>query len=200
MSLSLPQPPAAALRAVLTALDSPAAVCAGRPSAMQHRSGQLTPAHPLPVHLLDTAAGAAPVTRTAADLLIGARRTGWRFLIRDGDEVVAAAETRETSEGQHVFAYFAEGPYPRATLRALHQARAHTAASATPYLPRLLSVPGRYMTALWLHPLLDPTRSQELLIPLAPAPLGVTAHLPYEAEQLLSPLSHGNESLLTAAG
>ena len=197
MSLSLPQPPAAALRAVLTALDSPAAVCAGRPSAMQHRSGQLTPAHPLPVHLLDAAAAA---TGAAEGLLTRARRTGWRFLIRDGDEVVAAAETRETAEGQHVFAYFAEGPYPLATLRALQQARAHTAASATPYLPRLLSVPGRYMTALWLHPVLDPSLSRDLLIPLAPAPLGITAHRPYDAGQLLAPLSDGNESLLTAAG
>ena len=199
MSLSLPQPPAAALRAVLTALDSPAAVCAGRPSAMQRPRGQLAPAHPLPVHLLDAAAGVA-ASGTAGGVLNGARRTGWRFLIRDGDEVVAAAETRETAEGQHTFAYFAEGPYPLATLRALQQAQLHTAASTTPYLPRLLSVPGRYMTALWLHPVLDPTLSRDLLIPLAPAPLGVTAHLPYDAAQLLAPLSNGNGSLLTAAG
>jgi hypothetical protein len=198
MTLSLPQPPAAALRAVLTALDAPTAVCAGRPSAMRHRRGQLAPAHPLPVHLLDaTATGAgAP---TAKGMLTGARRTGWRFLVLDGEEVVAAAETRETTEGLHAFAYFAEGPYPLATMRALHQARAHTAASATPYLPRLLSVPGRYMTALWLHPVLDPARSRDLLIPLAPAPLGVTAHVPYDAEDLLAPLSNGNGSLLTAA-
>ena len=196
MSLSLPQPPAAALRAVLTALDSPTAVCAGRTSAMQQPRGKLTPVHPLPVHLLDTAATAA---RTTEGALVSARRTGWRFLIRDGEEVVAAAETRETVEGQHVFAYFAEGPYPLSTLRALHQARAHTAASATPYLPRLLSVPGRYMTALWLHPVLDPVRGRDLLIPLAPAPLGVTAHVPYDAGQLLAPLSNGNGSLLSAA-
>jgi hypothetical protein len=198
MSLSLPQPPAAALRAVLTALDSPAAVCAGRPSAMQHRDGQLVPAHPLPVHLLDVAS--TVTARTAEGVLGSTRRTGWRFLIRDGDEVVAAAETRETAEGQHVFAYFAEGPYPLSTLRALHQARAHANASATPYLPRLLSVPGRYMTALWLHPVLDPNHGRDVLIPLAPAPLGVTAHLPYDAEQLLTPLSNGNGSLVTAAG
>jgi len=198
MTLSLPQPPAAALRAVLTALDSPSAVCAGRAPATRQRSGQLVPALPLPVHLLDAEAAAA-ARGTATGMLNGARRTGWRFLILDGEEVVAAAETRETAEGQHVFAHFAEGPYPLSTERALHQARAHTASSPTPYLPRLLSVPGRYMTALWLHPVMDQARSRELLIPLAPAPLGVTAHVPYDAGHLLAPLSNGNGSLLTAA-
>ena len=67
------------------------------------------------------------------------------------------------------------------------------------YLPRLLSVPGRYMTALWLHPVLSPAHDRDLLIPLAPAPLGVTAHVPYDAARLLVPLSNGNGSLLTAA-
>src|SRR5690242_18882390 len=37
------------------------------------------------------------------------------------------------------------------------------------------------MTALWLHPVLDRTQSADVLIPLAPAPLGVTAHLPDDA-------------------
>lgn len=203
MSLSLPQPPAAALRAVLNALDSPTAVRAVRTSAMRHRRGQLAPAHALPVHLLDPVTPvppAAPVslTRPTGGLLSGARRTGWRFLIQDGEDVVAAAETRETADG-HVFAYFAEGPYPVSTLRALHQARTHIAVSATPYVPRLLSVPGRYMTALWLHPVLDPARGRDLLIPLAPAPLGVTAHVPHDADELLALLSNGNGSLLTAA-
>jgi hypothetical protein len=198
MSLSLPQPPAAALRAVLSALDSPTAVRAVRTSAMRCRPGQLAPSHPLPVHLLD------PATPTAYPALTEARRTGWRFLIRDGDEVVAAADTRETPEG-HAFAYFAEGPYPLSTLRALKQARLHTATTTTPYLPRLLSVPGHYMTALWLHPLLDPTGGRDLLIPLAPAPLGVTAHIPHDAEELLSLLMSISGAglgvnLLTAAG
>ncbi|QMU80198.1 hypothetical protein GXW83_11570 [Streptacidiphilus sp. PB12-B1b] len=190
------------MRAVLSALDSPTAVRAVRTSAMRHRRGQLAPAHALPVHLLDpvTPQPVAPLSGAHAPdgLLAGARRTGWRFLIRDGEEVVAAAETRETADG-HVFAYFAEGPYPASTLRALHQARAHTAVSPTPYVPRLLSVPGRYMTALWLHPVLDPARSRDLLIPLAPAPLGVTAHVAHDAEELLALLANGNGSLLTAA-
>jgi len=195
MSLSMPQPPAAALRAVIGALDSPNAVRAVRTAAMRRRTGVLAPAHPLPVHLLDPASAAAePAELVTA--LTAAPRTGWRFLIRDEEEIVAAADTRETPEG-HSFSHFAEGPYPLATLRALNQAKQHTAGSPTVFLPRLLSVPGHYMTALWLHPVLDRAQSADVLIPLAPAPLGVTAHLPHDADELLSLLSLGGDQLLT---
>ncbi len=196
MSLSMPQPPAAALRAVIGALDSPNAVRAVRTAAMRRRTGVLAPAHPLPVHLLDPASAPAEPAALAA-ALAAAPRTGWRFLIRDEEEIVAAADTRETPDG-HSFSHFAEGPYPLATLRALNQAKQHTAASPTVFLPRLLSVPGHYMTVLWLHPVLDRSRGADLLIPLAPAPLGVTAHLPYDAQGLLSSLSLGSGQLLTA--
>lgn len=208
MSLQLPQPPAAALRAVLDALDDPDAPGAlpVRSSAMRRCIGPLTPALPLPVHLLDPGASpsapSAPTARTtvppaggAVAQLAGARRTGWRFLIKDGEEVVAAAVTLERGPDEpgsgepHVFSHFAEGPYPAATLRALQQARLHTAGTPTTYMPRLLSVPAHYMTALWLHPVLAAAPTPDLLIPLVPAPLGVTAHIPHHAEELLALLA-----------
>jgi|UPI0005A84181 hypothetical protein len=194
MPLTMPQPPAAALRAVRAAIDSPIAVRALHSPAGRRRGSVLTAAHALPVHLLDPATATA--TTKSTDALAAARRTGWRFLIMDGEEVVAAAETR-ISEGGHGFSHFAGGPYPLATLRALRQAQAHTTGSPTVFLPRLLSVPGHYMTALWLHPVLDRTQSADVLIPLAPAPLGVTAHLPHDADELLSLLSLGGGQLLT---
>ncbi|MEY9941641.1 hypothetical protein [Streptacidiphilus sp. MAP5-3] len=207
MTLQLPQPPAAALRAVLRALDDrdvPADVGPVRTSAMRRCTGPLTPAHPLPVHLLDPA-----VTGAGATPLAAALRTGWRFLIKEGETVVGAADTLEvapdetgSSPGEtmevHAFAHFAEGPYPASTLRALQQARLHAAGTPTTYLPRLLSVPGHYMTALWLHPVLSATPSPDLLIPLVPAPLGVTAHVPHHAEELLALLALANGALLTS--
>ncbi|MFF4650648.1 hypothetical protein [Streptomyces sp. NPDC001380] len=172
MTLQLTAPPDGALRSVLTALASPTAV--RHVTAPGLRSPDAArppvPAHPLPVHLLrpGTPLDAAP-------------RTGWRFLIRCGEEVVAAAETLETRDG-HAFSHFAEGPYLEATLRALRQA-GRAAGPAGPYEPRLLSVPALYTTALWLHPLRP--GGADLLIPLAPAPLGVAAHRPYPAGELL---------------
>jgi hypothetical protein len=194
MPLTMPQPPAAALRAVRAALDSPTAVRALHTTAGRRRGGVPVASHALPVHLLDPAAATA--TTASGDALAETRRTGWRFLVMDGDEVVAAAETRSTEAG-HGFSHFAGGPYPLATLRALRQAQMHTAGSQTVFLPRLLSVPGHYMTALWLHPVLERAQSADVLIPLAPAPLGVTAHLPHDADELLSLLSLGGGQLLT---
>jgi hypothetical protein len=193
MSLQLPQPPAAALRAVLDALDDPDApgVLPVRSPAMRRCIGPLHPALPLPLHLLDPAS----TPGDGAAQLGGARRTGWRFLIKDGEEVVAAAVTLERGLDEpgsgelHVFSHFAEGPYPAATLRALQRARLHTAGTPTTYMPRLLSVPAHYMTALWLHPVLSATPTPDLLIPLVPAPLGVTAHVPHHAEELLALLA-----------
>jgi hypothetical protein len=124
-------------------------------------------------------------------------RSGWRFLIRCQGEVLAAADTIETPEGQ-VFSHFAEGPYPVSTLRALHQAQLHCAGSTVVYHPRLLCVPGHYMTALWLHPLLGPAPAAEVLVPLAPSPCGVTAHHPYSAEELLPILTRPTQSTQTA--
>jgi hypothetical protein len=196
MSLQLPQPPAAALRAVLDALDDPDAPGAlpVHSSAMRRCIGPLTPALPLPLHLLDPAS-APSAPGDGAPQLAHARRTGWRFLIKDGEEVVAAAVTLERGLDElgagepHVFSHFAEGPYPAATLRALQQARLHTVGTATTYMPRLLSVPAHYMTALWLHPVMTVAPTPDLLIPLVPAPLGVTAHIPHHAEELLALLA-----------
>ena len=193
MSLQLPQPPAAALRAVLDALDDPDAPGAlpVRSSAMRRCIGPLTPALPLPLHQLDP----ADTPSDGTTQLARARRTGWRFLIKECDEVVAAAVTLERGPDEpgsgepHVFSHFAEGPYPAATLRALQQARLHTAGTPTTYLPRLLSVPAHYMTALWLHPVLPASPTPDLLIPLVPAPLGVTPHIPHHAEELLALLA-----------
>ncbi|MFJ6216930.1 hypothetical protein ACIQGZ_26915 [Streptomyces sp. NPDC092296] len=173
MTLQLPQPPAGALRSVLAALASPHAVRHVTTPALRvpDPADPPRPTQPLPAHLLR--AGVA---------LEAAPRTGWRFLIRCGGQVVAAAETLETPDG-HAFSHFAEGPYLAASLLALQQARRITTGSAVPYEPRLLSIPARYTTALWLHPLRP--GATDLLIPLAPAPLGVAAHRPYPAAELL---------------
>lgn len=202
MSMQLPQPPAATWRAVLHALDlSRLAAAGGRPRhtpsmvAAAARSGPLTPFLPLPVYVLDLGAGLGESHGeghgSAGDgPLAVAPEVGWRFLVRGGeDEILAAADTVDGPDGP-VVTRFTEGPYPRSTLPALRAARLLTDASAATYAPRLLSVPGRYMIALWLHAGL-PAEGPEVLIPLSPAPLGVTANRPYLAGELLERLASG---------
>ncbi|MFD4528354.1 hypothetical protein ACFWP7_31450 [Streptomyces sp. NPDC058470] len=182
MPLHLPPAPAPALRSVLTALGSPTAVREARTPSLRMAQGPVTPELPLPVHILDriTPAGA-----------YATRLTGWRFLIRCGDRMVAAADTMLTPDGW-AFSRFFEGPYIAATERALRQAEAMKQS----YQARLLSVPELYMLTLWLHG--DTTAdgatghpaATDILVPLAPAPPGIAAHRPHRVAELLPVLTH----------
>ncbi len=137
MPLHVPPAPAPALRSVLTALSSPTAVRDARTPSLLRAQGPASPELPLPVHVLD---------RVTADGETSTTLAGWRFLIRTGDRAVAAADTVLTADGW-AFSRFFEGPYITSTELALRQAETMT----QPYQPRLLSVPGLYMLALWLH-------------------------------------------------
>ncbi|MFD9047301.1 hypothetical protein [Streptomyces zaomyceticus] len=174
--------PAPALRSVLAALGSPTAVREARTPALRAAQGPLSPELPLPVHVLGVTGtpGQPPRTRLA----------GWRFLIRNGERAIAAADTMLTPDGWS-FSHFFEGPYVTSTERALLQAEA----LPVPYQPRLLSVPELYMLTLWLHaePEADGAATApaaaDLLVPLAPAPPGIAAHRPYQVADLLPVLS-----------
>lgn len=179
--------PAPALRSVLTALGSPTAVREARTPALRAAQGPLSPELPLPVHVLG--AGAAG-TGGPAGQPPRTRLAGWRFLIRNGDRAIAAADTMLTPDGWS-FSHFFEGPYVSATERALIQAEA----LLTPYQPRLLSVPGLYMLTLWLHADTEAEGDTavpgpaDLLVPLSPAPPGIAANRPYRFADLLPVLS-----------
>ncbi|MFJ8636652.1 hypothetical protein [Streptomyces sp. NPDC093568] len=181
MPLHVPPAPAPALRSVLAALGSPTAVSEARTPSLRAAQGPVTPELPLPVHVLDefTPAGVS-ATRLA----------GWRFLIRSGGRAGAAAETRLTPDGW-TFSHFFEGPYIASTERALRQAETITPTCQ----PRLLSFPGLYMLALWLHADFaadgatghpDPA---DVLVPLAPAPPGIAAHVPHRVADLFPVLT-----------
>ncbi|EDY58683.1 secreted protein [Streptomyces sviceus ATCC 29083] len=176
MPLHVPPAPAPALRSVLTALASPTAVREARTPSLLRAQGPVTPELPLPVHILDGT---------------GTRLAGWRFLIRCGERSVAAAETMLTPDGW-AFSHFFEGPYIASTERALRQAEV----MQQPYQPRLLSIPGLYMLALWLHgdcaadAGTGRLAATDLLVPLAPAPPGIAAHRPHRAAELLPVLTH----------
>ncbi|MGW0883388.1 hypothetical protein [Streptomyces sp. NPDC002671] len=182
MPLHIPPAPAPALRSVLTALGSPTAVREAKTPSLRAAQGPATPELPLPVHVLD---------RITAQGLSATRLAGWRFLIRCGERAVAAAETMLTPDGW-AFSHFFEGPYVAATERALQQAEA----LQHPYQARLLSVPGLYMLTLWLHGDCAADGADghpaatDLLVPLAPAPPGISAHRPHRVAELLPVLTH----------
>ncbi|MFC8722192.1 hypothetical protein [Kitasatospora sp. NPDC057198] len=237
MTLHLSQPPAGALRAVLSALGPEAELSPSSASVLRHSAGRPRPLLALPVHALH---GPAP-------RLAGAECTGWRFLLsesspgagapgggapegstsggdasggnaatpcghsgctgggggggadggaqeapltvgefsEDGlDGVVAAAEVVNGPDGP-AFSHLSAGPFLDSTVRALRQAWQLAHGTPGRYEPRLLSLPEHYASALWLH---GGQPGEDLLIPLAPAPLGVAAHQALPAAELLARL------------
>ncbi|GIG68812.1 hypothetical protein [Phytomonospora endophytica] len=125
------------------------------------RKGQLdvsTPHRVFTMGLEDVAAGAG---------LERARPGGWRYLVEDGGQLVASAEATVTDDGDFELAQFTEGPFVAATDKAVKAVRKLPQLAAAGFELRLLRIPALYMMALWLH-----AAAADLLVPLAPSPIG----------------------------
>lgn len=96
-----------------------------------------------------------------------ARPVGWRFLIEKDGHAVASAETTAGADGSHEVSHFNEGPFEAATDNTVKALRNLPELRAADYELRLLRIPALYMVALWLH-----TTASDLLVPLAPSPIG----------------------------
>ena len=85
--------------------------------------------------------------------LASARPGGWRYLLQQGNQIVASAQTTVDETGAPMFALFNSGPFVQSTADALGQAEriAGEAERAEPLEPRLLHVPALHAMALWLH-------------------------------------------------
>jgi hypothetical protein len=98
-----------------------------------------------------------------------ARPVGWRFLVQSGGRTVASAETTRNPDGSgsDEVSHFNEGPFVAGTEKALAAVRSLTHVQAAAFDVRLLRIPSLYMMALWLH-----SAATDLLVPLAPSPIG----------------------------
>ncbi|MFJ5234123.1 hypothetical protein ACIQBJ_29980 [Kitasatospora sp. NPDC088391] len=221
MTLHLPQPPAGAQHAVLAALVPEGGLPPSAAAVLRLGAGRPRPLLALPVHVLRGGAGARPAgaERTGWRFLLrrdestspsvrpappaGAPGAVDVVELADGadgfdpaglDEVVAAAEVVE-GPGGPVFSHVTAGPYLDSTVRALRQARQLSHGAAGRFEPRLLSLPEHYASALWLRSALP---GEDLMIPLAPAPLGVAGHQVLPAAELLARLERSPAARPTA--
>ncbi|PYQ31389.1 MAG: hypothetical protein DMF56_05705 [Acidobacteria bacterium] len=108
-------------------------------------------------------------TATLADVLAGrvlnaAQESAWR------DVTAGAAAEVASRNGEFVITSINEGPFVAATADALETARQLDG----DYELRVLSIPAVYVVALWLY-----ADAGSILIPLSPAPSGLTANQPY---------------------
>lgn len=183
MPMTRSQPPSEADEAVRAGMrhlaDTPGSVLHGLRAAPAERS-ELTPTSPHQVHTLGLSDLVAPGRRLAA-----ARLTGWRYLLRRDDRVVAAAETVADPGGQARFSHVNDGPFVASTAAALDLAEQLPETQSASFEALLLHIPALYTMALWLHA----DGGNDLLIPLDPAPAGIEVNRAYPADELLDLLA-----------
>jgi hypothetical protein len=124
----------------------------------------------------------------------GLERAEWvsrRVLVLDGDRPIAAAEL-DDPDGQGGLTT-TEGRFAAATAGAVEQAEAWPGE----YELRLLRIPALYLMALWLK---DRDGSDDLLVPLEPAPAGLEAGRRHRPDELLERLRDQARSRLEFDG
>jgi hypothetical protein len=182
MPLRVPAPPTEAADAVHSTFQAFADSGTFRLPALRNATGplQLTKPHQVfTLGLADLAAGRG---------LEAANPTGWRYLVQEGDNVLAAADTVATGSGNdYIFSAFNEGRFVTSTAEAIQAAQAIPEVSQGDFEFRLLDVPGLHVMALWLHDLKE--SANDLLVPLEPSPVDTPTGQPVPAAVLLRELA-----------
>jgi hypothetical protein len=160
MPINTPEPPGDAIEAVRQTMAR------RRPRARLPRPGLEAPAAPTSVSAPQRVftAGLEALTGEGAIEEI-AQATGWRFLVEEGREPVAAAEVQDQTRAA-VPAQLTEGPFVRSTAEGLEAAEALEPVRVADFELRLLRVPALNLLALWLHT----AGPDDLFVPLEPAP------------------------------
>jgi hypothetical protein len=191
MALITPTPPKQALDAVHSTFLELNRNRAFRSPALRGATGtlQLTEPHQVfTLGLTDLAAGKG---------LDAARPTGWRYLVQEGDKVLASAESVAMgAANEHVFSAFNEGGFVASSASAIRAVREAPEVEQGGFELRLLNVPGLYVLALWLH---GAPGKGDLLVPLAPSPVETTAGRPVPAAILLKELADKAQAPIAAA-
>jgi len=151
-----------------------------RTPALRAATGTLQLAEPHPVFTLDLA------DLVAGKGLDAARPTGWRYLVQEGDNVLASAETVAGPRGEQVFSAFNESRFVDSSAKALRALGNSPEMAQGSYELRLLNVPGLYVQALWFH---QTQGKGDLLQPLAPSPVETPEDKPAPAAMLLKELA-----------
>ena len=188
MTLQTPIPPHQAVEAIHLTFRAFATKGFSSPALRAAKQDQLLLTDPHQVFVL-----------RADDLVAGrhleaAQPGGWRYLVQEGDKIIAAAAVLPTGDGDaHAFSHINEGPFVASTADALEFVRNHPELTSGDFELRLLQVPALHTMAVWLHP---QSGDGDLLIPLAPSPVSVPTGQAIPAAQLLSELREKAEQVV----
>jgi hypothetical protein len=181
MPLRTVDPPIQAFEAVRAKLADLSSLAAFRTPGLRRADPAaiaLSTPHRTALLRLDRIKGAESLRRAAEP-------KGWRFLLHDGERVIAAVEA-QAMKGEHRFGQINEGPFTAATEQAIRRAESLDEVKRGRYTPTFLLAPAVYVAALWLE---DEAGEADLVLPLAPAPAELKPMEPMPARAFLAVLS-----------
>jgi hypothetical protein len=183
MALHIVDPPIGAYEAVRSVITRMASTGAFRTPALRRANPAAlalsTPHRVAAVHL--------DRIRSAGDLRSIAETAGWRFLLHDGECVVASVDAVIGTAGAYRFGHLTEGPFATGTEEAIRKAEALDVVHKHDFEPSLLLVPALYVVALWLR---DREGGADLAMPIPPVPPELKAFEAIGASEFLTML-HG---------
>jgi hypothetical protein len=118
---------------------------------------------------------------------------GWRYTLKQNNEIIAHAETVVDHNGRNLFAGTNEGPLVEGTTKAIKAAEKKSEIKMGNYEVRLLFIPALYVTALWL---VDKEGKADLAMPIEPAPAFLTPNKLMPLEDLLAVVQEKAKSKL----
>lgn len=179
MPLDVNNPPIAAYEAVQSVVSELAGKSGFRTPALRraepNRLALSTP-HRIAILPLDR-------LRQASDLRTSTEIRGWRFLIHDGDRVIASTDAVLSQKGGFDFGQINEGPFNGSMEQAIRKAENLPAVQKGDFEPIVLLVPALYIVALWLQ---SADREGDLILALPPAPGELKPLEPIPASEFIS--------------
>jgi hypothetical protein len=138
---------------------------------------QLNIAAPHPVYFV------ALTNVAQGEILSAATLTGWRYIVLEGDQTIAAANLRVTDdEGNLQFSHISHGPFVKNTVEGIGRAETLPEVLSNDYELRLLDIPSLYVVSLWLH------GDADRLIPLPPTNQVLEPYATYSDEEMAAAL------------
>jgi hypothetical protein len=154
----------------------------------RQRGGALSLSSPHPIFTV------ALERLAASDRLVDAAElVGWRALLEENEQVVAAIELPGAEPGKGR-ALVNRGAFVESTVAALSTAERHERVASERVELRLLRVNALYVVALWLH---AAEAAGDLFVPLAPAPPPLRAGTTYESTPFEAELSEMARSVVS---
>ncbi|HII93575.1 MAG TPA: hypothetical protein HA262_15860 [Methanosarcina sp.] len=183
--------PAEATEAVRTGLELMASKSAFKTprlhSAFTEKAVTPLTEQALPVYNLGLSdIAASPTTKASI-------HTGWRYTLKQNDEIIAHAETVIDPNSRHLFAGTNEGPLVEGTEKAIKAAEEQSEIKKGNFEARLLFVPALHVTALWLA---DKERKADFAVPIKPVPSPLIPNKLIPLEDLLVILQEKARSVI----